>query len=131
VLRWRNFAVLAVLKNTKKKKKKPKPHWGPLGVWELRKPLSFGCIFSPLSAPLTPWAFYFPLGALLLPPPCSQPPLPPPSHCLITSRCLRRQLFPTFADNTTCYPPGSCHLKIRSARGGGFGLEVREAGPGR
>jgi hypothetical protein len=31
---------------------------------------------------------------------CSPPPLPPPpSHCLTTSRCLRRQLFPTFADN--------------------------------
>jgi hypothetical protein len=23
----------------------------------------------------------------------------PPSHCLTTSHCLRRQLFPTFADN--------------------------------
>jgi hypothetical protein len=36
---------------------------------------------------------------LQLPPHCSPPPLPPPSHCLTTSRCLRRQLFPTFADN--------------------------------
>jgi hypothetical protein len=39
---------------------------------------------------------------LLLPPSCSPPPLPPPPpcrHCLTTSRCLRRQLFPTSADN--------------------------------
>jgi hypothetical protein len=31
--------------------------------------------------------------------PCSPPPLPPPGHCLTTSRCLHRQLFPTSADN--------------------------------
>jgi hypothetical protein len=33
-------------------------HGGPLGVQKLRKPLSFGCIFSPLSAPLAPRAFF-------------------------------------------------------------------------
>jgi hypothetical protein len=44
--------------------------------------------------------FFALLFYLLLPPPCSPPPLPPPSHnCVTTSRCLRRQLFPTFADN--------------------------------
>jgi hypothetical protein len=53
MLRGRHFA-----------EKNPKPHWGLLGVWKLRKPRSFGCIFSPLSAPLSPWAFYFPLGPL-------------------------------------------------------------------
>ena len=35
-----------------------------MGVQKLREPICFGCIFSPLSAPLTPWAFYFWLGAL-------------------------------------------------------------------
>jgi hypothetical protein len=35
-----------------------------LGVQKLRKPLYFGCIFSPLSAPLAPRTFYFPLGGL-------------------------------------------------------------------
>jgi hypothetical protein len=38
---------------------------------------------------------------LQLPPPCSPPPLPRPSHCLTASHCLRRQLFPTFADSLT------------------------------
>jgi hypothetical protein len=61
---WASFRSLGGFGGGKKKKV-PKPHWGPLGVWKLRKPLSFGCIFSPLSAPLSPWAFYFPLGGLL------------------------------------------------------------------
>jgi hypothetical protein len=37
---------------------------------------------------------------LKLSPPCSPPPpLPPPSHSLTAILCLRRQLFPAFADN--------------------------------
>ena len=73
----------------------------------------FRCFFSPvfvfdhfaglaLPAPHSGWSTPMPhrsLFYLQLPPPCSPPPLPPPSHCLTTSRCLRRQLFPTFADN--------------------------------
>jgi hypothetical protein len=43
--------------------------------------------------------FFALLFYLLIPPPCSPAPLPPPCHCLTTSRCLRRQLFPTFAEN--------------------------------
>jgi hypothetical protein len=39
------------------------------------------------SAPMPHRSLFY----LLLPPPCSPPPLPPrPSHCLTTSRCLRR-----------------------------------------
>jgi hypothetical protein len=49
-------------------KNKINPHGGLLGVQKLRKPLSFGCIFSPLSAPLAPRTFYFPLGGLLAQP---------------------------------------------------------------
>jgi hypothetical protein len=41
---------------------------------------------------------------LLLPPLCSPPPRPPHTHCLTTSRCLRRQLLPTFADSKSFSP---------------------------
>jgi hypothetical protein len=59
-----------------------------------------------LPAPHSGWSTPMPhcsLFYLQLPPPCSPPPLPPPSHCLTTSRCLRRQLFPTFADNNKSF----------------------------
>ena len=73
----------------------------------------FRCFFPPvfvfdhfagldLPAPHSGWSTPMPhrsLFYLQLPPHCSPPPLPPPSHCLTTSRCLRRQLFPAFADN--------------------------------
>jgi hypothetical protein len=38
---------------------------GPIGGMETPQTPFFRLYFSPLSAPLSPWAFYFPLGARL------------------------------------------------------------------
>jgi hypothetical protein len=59
-----------------------------------------GCVNQRLTpkraSPLFALLFY-----LFPPTPCSPPPLPFSCHCLTTSRCLRLQLFPTFADKTS------------------------------
>jgi hypothetical protein len=48
------------------------------------------------STPMPQRSLFLPTAYLLL---AHHQPSRPPSHCLTTSRCLRRQLFPTFADN--------------------------------
>ncbi len=63
-----------------------------------------------LPAPHSGWSTPMPhrsLFYLQLPPPCSPPPLPPPSHCLTTSLCLRLQPFPTLPANK---PPNHTRL---------------------